>query len=171
MPEDHERRGRDLLRACKHKTTVSEHLSSFRNLVLTILDMGASEKWDKFVSGLKSKIQFEVRKANCNELEEATKIAMHVETEFAGVSNDVPTNASSRSGPTTMDSSEFRRNDRSKQRLLDIRNNACSKSYKPGCRPWKHRKNVPSNDSVANIEAALAEEEAHNDVGSDSSEN
>lgn len=56
IPEDHERRARDALRTCKQTGSVSQYLSMFRNIVLTIPGMSSSEKWDKVASGLKSKI-------------------------------------------------------------------------------------------------------------------
>lgn len=86
MPEDHEWPTRDSFRTCRQKNTVAEYFSNFRKILLTILDMSGSEKWDKFVSGLKPKIKFEVHKANCIEFEEATKLFMPVETAFPGVS-------------------------------------------------------------------------------------
>eukprot|EP00178_Gracilaria_changii_P016182 TRINITY_DN4587_c0_g1_i1.p1 TRINITY_DN4587_c0_g1~~TRINITY_DN4587_c0_g1_i1.p1 ORF type:complete len:130 (+),score=12.22 TRINITY_DN4587_c0_g1_i1:427-816(+) len=102
--------------------------------------MRASEKWDKFVSGLKPKIQFEVRKSNCIEFEEATKIAMRIEAAFAGVSLEPKTSGTSPGGttyePMEIDNTEFRRTERSKQRLMDIRNNACFKCHKCGRHFW-----------------------------------
>lgn len=72
VPEDHERRACNSLRSCKQTGSVAQYLSTFRNIVFTIPDMRSSEKRDKFVSGLKSKIQFEVRNVNCQDFEEAT---------------------------------------------------------------------------------------------------
>ena len=177
IPEDHERRARDSLRACKQSGSVATYLSNFRNIVLTIPDMSASEKWDKFVSGLKPKIQFEVRKSSCVEFEEATKIAMRVEAAFAGVSSD-PTSSGSVSSPSAtggaayepmeIDNTEIRRTERSKQRLQDIRNNACFKCHKSGCRPWKHRSESSRTVKVANVETALAKKEEAGDFSSDS---
>eukprot|EP00737_Agarophyton_chilense_P004067 gb/GEZJ01004950.1/.p1 GENE.gb/GEZJ01004950.1/~~gb/GEZJ01004950.1/.p1 ORF type:complete len:136 (+),score=20.47 gb/GEZJ01004950.1/:301-708(+) len=135
--------------------------------------MSGSEKWDKFVSGLKPKIQFEDRKANFIEFEEATKIAMRVEASFAGISLDSPSVTPSNSGPTPMeiDNTELRRNGRSRQRLLDIRNNARFTCHKPGCRRWKHRQNNTNTASVANIEAALDRKGATYESYFDSEEN
>ena len=85
ISEDHERRARDSLRACKQKNTVAGYLSAFRNIILTIPGMTENEKCDKFVDGFKPKIQFEVRKANCSDFEECTKIPMRVEAAFSGM--------------------------------------------------------------------------------------
>lgn len=44
-------------------------------------------KWDKFGAGLKPKIAFEVRKHNCMEFKEATRIALRFEAAMNVFSN------------------------------------------------------------------------------------
>lgn len=135
--------------------------------------MNSSEKWDKNVSGLKSKIQFEVRKANCKEFKQATKIAMRIEVALEGVSLDQSSNKVliADAEPMQIDNSKFHRSTRSKKRLLDIRNKACFKCHKAGCRPWKLRFNDHRHVTVSNIEASLTNENAVDDFIPGSSEN
>lgn len=118
-------------------------------------------------------IQFEVRKANCIDFEEAIKITMRVEGAFAGVLLDSPSKMSTSSGPVRIvfENTEFWRSGRSKQRLLDIRNNACFKCHEPGCRLWRYPKREAHWATVANIEAMVGEENRDVDLVSDSSEN
>lgn len=117
VSEHHERRARDSLRNFKQKKSVTEYLSDFRNIVLTISDMGLSEKRDKFVSELKPKLQFEVHKANKTDFKEASKIAMRVEANFSGISHHENINGNTECEPATpleIDNAEFRRSNRSK---------------------------------------------------------
>lgn len=140
--------------------------------------MSSSEKWDKFVGGLKPKIQFKVRKANCQDFGEATTIAMRVKAAFCGVpvSSYTPASQSgepfSLSNPMKIGKTQVQKTPSSKQRLGEIHNNACFYSHKVGCRPSNHKQNGGSNNfSVANIESALASEEQNDSVHSDSSGN
>lgn len=61
VSEYHERRSCDVLRSCKQTGSVSEYVSKFQNIVLTIPDMSSKEKGDRFVSVLQSKVQSQVR--------------------------------------------------------------------------------------------------------------
>lgn len=176
VPEDHERRARAKLRACKQNGTVAKYLSGFRNIVLTIPDISGGEKWDKFVSGLKPKLQFEVRKSNCFDFDEATKIAMRVEAAFSGTAIDeqVLEGDQEASGHDAMEigNAEGSYKGKDKQRLLEIKNNACFTCHKRGCRPWKHRRNssTTTRGSVTNLEDNDVES-IFDHVDSDSSEN
>lgn len=104
-----------------------------QNIVLIIPDLSSSEKWDTFVSGLKSKLQFEVRKANCEEFEEATKIAMRVEAAFVGISSQGDSNEANNADvlsvsgltPMEIDNTNIVNLSRLKQPLHHIRNNTC----------------------------------------------
>lgn len=136
--------------------------------MVTILDVSAIEKWDKFVSDLKPKIQFEVCKWSCAEFEESTKIAMRVEPAFAGVPIDSKFSGPVSSSPITenaayepmkIGNTEFCRTERSKKRLVDIQNSSCYKCHKPGCRPWTHRCKSARSVKLANVETTLAKEE------------
>lgn len=53
VSDDHTSRSRDKLRNPRQTTSVSKFLSGFRNLVLSIPNMGDVEKWDKFCLGFK----------------------------------------------------------------------------------------------------------------------
>lgn len=75
--------------------SVAHYFSCFRIIVLTTPDTISSKKADKFISGLKSKIQFEIRKGNLQELEEATKVAMCVEAAFCRISLPSPSGSAS----------------------------------------------------------------------------
>lgn len=70
--------------------------------------------------------------------------------------------------PMEIGNTQLRKLPRSKQRLEDIRNNACFNCHKPGWCPWMQcRSNGAVRTSVSNIEAALASEEHHTSVDSD----
>lgn len=103
IPQDHERRARDSLQGCKQSGSVAEYQN----------------------------IQFEVRKANRTEFEEATNIARRVEAAFANIlfnqGHGIPqthvggSTGNSVSDPMAIDHTELHRSARSEQRLMDIK--------------------------------------------------
>lgn len=179
VPGYHERRARDALRLCKETGSVADYLSCVCNIVLTIPDMISTAKWDKIVSGLKNKIEFEDRKTNFQDFEEATKTAMRVGAAFSGISleSSASTVTSPAAGtpspiPTEIGNTHVSNSMRGKQLLKDIRHNACFPCYKEFCRPWRHhKKGNEAQIFVSNIELALVSEEHDKNVDSDSSEN
>lgn len=125
-------------------------------------DMSVSKKWDIFVSCLKSKTQFEVRKSSCAVFEEATKIAMRVEAAFANVSIEHQSSGSESVAvphglldPMEIDNTEIGRTERSKQRLIATCNNPCFKCHEVGCHPWKRGEDAVRSVPVSNVETAL----------------
>ena len=155
VPEDHIRRARDRLRKLRQTSSVWKYLSDFRNIVLTIPDVTEGEKWDKFCSGLKPEIRLEVMKTTVTGFEEATKIALRVDSalwssQFYGGNGG---GSSSRAGtpfqaeaPTPMEigNTESRRTRfRDPRRDEDFRNNRCFVCHKTGCRSWKHKSKLP----------------------------
>lgn len=86
-----------------------------------------------------TKIQSEVCKSTCIEFEEATEIKIPMEAAFAVVTQESWCSGHSTSSATPermeIENTETFSTDRSKQRLLDIRDIKCFKGYKPGGRP------------------------------------
>jgi len=48
------------------------------------------------------------------------------------------------------------------QRQKDLDNNACFTCHKPGCRPWKHRDNVDTNNAEADNVDQISDSESEN---------
>ena len=73
-------RSRDKLRRLVHRKSVSNYLSEFRNIVLTISDMSVGEKVDLFCQGLKPKIRLEVLKPGAGTMIDASRIVLNLDS-------------------------------------------------------------------------------------------
>lgn len=155
IPSDHVRRARDRLRRLRQTHSVSKYLSLFRNVALTITDMNAGEKLDKFVDGLKQEIRIEVMKSSVSTFEEAAQVALRVDSAiYASGSSRIGAEATRQSSsyPTPMEignieSSASRSGTPNNTRAGNIaKKNACRRCGKIGCRPWK------CNPRVSNVE-------------------
>lgn len=180
IPTDHERRARDKLRSCRQSKCVSEYITRFRNVTLLVPGISEGEKWDRFVSGLKPQLAFEIRKENCMEFEESCRIALRIESALLGCkfSYDKMPDVEGQyqnSAPAPMEIGNFeghrgnRRQFTDKQRA-DLKNNACFKCHKVGCRPWKHNKGN-SSTNVLSIEPEVPISVDECDLSDESEEN
>ena len=80
VPFDSTQRARDKLRKLIQRTSVSDYLTEFRNLTLTITGMNEEEKVDRFVQGLKPHVRLEVLKSNARTMNDASRIALNVDS-------------------------------------------------------------------------------------------
>lgn len=166
VPQDSVRRQRDKLRNLVQTKSVSLYLETFRNLVISIPDISEAEKLDKFVNGLKPMIRLEVLKAGCNNMHDASRIALNVDSALYGAGMFHGNNASSSesSGPQPMEignvegETHYRgksfKGKRSKksQRMKDLENGTCFVCHKEGCWSSNHyedKKKVLTNNSQA----------------------
>lgn len=165
VPEDHVSRARDMLRKLKQVTSVSKYLSDFRNIALTIPEITDGEKWDKFCSGLKYEVRLVVLKSAVTTFEDAAKIALRVDSAIWGNKMQGSGSASSAETPTPMEIGNLeRRRGSDTQRQEDMRNNACFKCHKAGCRPWKHAQKQPvANNVTAETDPGGSVAEEHNE--------
>ena len=158
VPADHVRRSREKFRRLKQTSSVSKYLSDFHNIVFTIPDVNEGERLDKFVDGLNHQIRLEVMKSTVNTFEDASKIALRVDSALNTFTKHPISGSSAAEGPTPMEIGNLEhRHDRrcgESQRTKDIRLNACFTCHKVGCRPWKH-KTVEA--SVSNVELHMAD--------------
>ena len=139
-------------------------MSEFRNVLLTIPDVTEGEKWDRFCTGLKYELGIEVMKSNATSFEEATQIALRVDSALWSAGSFMMNSRQSGSAgevPTPMEIGNMvnhpnraLRQGMTPQRLKDLRNNACSFCRKTGCRPWKHQKKA----AVSNLEVGRDDE-------------
>ena len=131
VPFDSTQRARDKLRKLIQRTSVSEYLTEFRNLTLTITGMNEEEKVDRFIQGLKPHVRLEVLKSNARTMNDASRIALNVDSalfnagmfRFQGYRQDT--------APTPMEIGNVEQHEK------DRRNNACFRCHKVGCRPFK----------------------------------
>lgn len=147
------RRSRDKLRNLYRKSSVSSYLSIFRNTVIGIPGISEDEKLDKFCAGLNPHIRVEVMKSGSDNLENAARIVLNMDSAYAGTGLFTGLGGYSSSGPAPMDIGNFEshsynnrngaqrrsKNGSNEQRKRDKANNACFKCHKVGCRPWKCR--------------------------------
>lgn len=80
IPDDHIIRERDRLRSCRQKGSVAKYISEYRNLILAVPDISEGETFDRFVDGLKHNILLEVLKSTVANFEDATKVALIVDS-------------------------------------------------------------------------------------------
>ncbi len=66
------------------RNSVSAYLSEFRNTVLTIPGMIEGEQVDRFCQGLKRQVSLEVMKAGVQPINEASRIALNVDSTLFG---------------------------------------------------------------------------------------
>ena len=179
VPEDHVRRSRERLRKLKQTTSVAKYLSDFRNIVLTVPDISKGEKWDKFCSGLKFEIRLEVMKSSGATFQDASKVALRVDSAMWSAGR-TPSAFISGSGsgtvahaPTQMEigNVDRRRGNWDSQRQEDFRKNACFKCHKVGCRPWKHEQGRLSVNNSGVEEATQRNGTEEHESDSRSSEN
>lgn len=157
VPTDHIRRARDKLRRLKQTKSVSHYLSEFRNILLTMADVTAGEKFDKFVAGLKREIRIEVMKSTVANFEEAAQIALRVDgalwssqmiskggyhSNHDQTNDVVPMEIGNVEGSSRGSKKDYL------QKKKDRARNACFICHKVGCRPWKHRKSEINNSSA-----------------------
>ena len=150
IPFDSVQRSRDKLRRLIQRTSVSSYLSEFRNIVLTIPGMNASEQVDRFCQGLKPHIRLEVMKAGARTMNDASRIALNVDAALfgSGMLNNQWNNRVS--GPTPMEIGNVEQRDR------DRRSNACFKCHKVGCRPWKCGKESRFRQDMQNKKSSVS---------------
>lgn len=150
IPFDSVQRSRDKLRRLIQRTSVSSYLSEFRNIVLTIPGMNASEQVDRFCQGLKPQIRLEVMKAGARTMNDASRIALNVDAALFG-SGMLNYQWSNRvSVPTPMEIGNVEQKDK------DRRSNACFKCHKVGCRPWKCGKERHSRQGIHNKKSSVS---------------
>ena len=130
IPFDSVQRSRNKLRQLTQKTSVSSYLSEFRNIVLTIPNMNEVEKVDRFCQGLKPQIRLEVMKAGAQTMNDASKIALNVDSALFGAGMLGFQQTYSNSHPTPMEIGNM------EQRKKDLNKNACFKCHEVRCRPW-----------------------------------
>lgn len=177
IPQDTQRRQRDKLRELVQTKSVSSYLESFRNIIISISDLSEAEKLDKFVSGLKPMIRLEVLKAGCNNIDDASRVALNVDSAYYGsgifLGNSVPSSESS--GPQPMDignveggphyrgksfKGKKKKGFKLSQRARDIENGTCFVCHKKGCWSSNHydgNKKISNNNSQ--VESENSEQE------------
>ena len=147
VPADSVQRSRDKLRRLYQKTSVAAYLSEFRNIILTIPEVNDGEKLDRFCQGLKSQIKIEVLKAGAKNLEEASRIALNVDSALFGSRSNYYQRFQREKSPVPMEIGN------TEQKKTDLSNNACFNCHTPGCRPWKCSNSTTRNRSSWNPSA------------------
>lgn len=137
IPEDHVRQARDCIRRLKQNGSVSKYLSEFCNLVLTILDI-SFPRWEmgQVFAGLKYDIRIKVMKSTVVTFEVAATVTLRVSIALWSFTRDSGVFKGERSGvgqsPMNIGNLEKQKWDAKWQG--DVRNNACFKCDKVGCR-------------------------------------
>ena len=165
VPSDSVQRSRDKLRRLYQKTSVAVYLSEFRNIVLTIPEINDGEKLDRFCQGLKPQIKIEVLKAGAKTLEEASRIALNVDSAIFGSRSNSYYRYQREQSPVPMEIGNM------EQRNIDRANNACFKCHKPGCRPWKCSNDTRSNKNSRTHSVRTSNMERKVRFSDDNSEN
>lgn len=132
VPFDSVQRSRDKLRRLVQRTSVTSYLAEFRNIVLTIPGMSEGDRVDRFCQGLKPNIRLEVLKAGAQTMNEASRIALNVDSALfgAGMFNFQQGGGFTRTQYAPMEIGNI------EQRDKDRKKNACFTCHKVGCRPW-----------------------------------
>lgn len=154
VPFDSVQRSRDKLRRLVQRTSVSSYLTEFRNIVLTIPDMSEGEKVDRFCQGLKPQVRLEVMKAGAQNINDASRIALNVDSALFGAGMFRFQGSMGNSAPTPMEIGNF------EQRNTDWKKNACFKCHKVGCRPWKCRRGNRGKRTQGNNSASISNSNA-----------
>ena len=149
IPFDSVQRARDKLRRLSQKTSVSSYLSDFRNIALTIPGMNEEEKVDRFCQGLKPQVRLEVMKSGARTMNDASRIALNVDSALFGAGFLNFQTSQGNFGPTPMDIGNL------EQRDKDRKNNGCFKCHKPGCRPWKCDPSKKRQARISNANAQM----------------
>jgi len=158
VPQDSMRRARERLRKLFQKGSVASYINEFRNIVISIPGMNEEEKLDKFCTELKPEVRLKVLKSGPQSLKQAARVALNVDSAIYGLrmfnSGPRTSNVSPSQVQVPMDIGNVEGKQYShrsivkskEQREKDIRNNACFKCHKTGCRPWKCKKQPPSSN-------------------------
>ena len=175
VPQNSERRNRDKLRSLRQTASVAGYLTAFRNLVIAIPGMNDAEKLDRFTAGLKQEVKIEVLKANPVDLSTASQIALNVDnaiyaagmfqrSKFAFNADPQPMEIGNVEQGTHYRGKAFKKSSKVKktQKEKDLENNACFTCHKPGCRPWKHKDYVDTNNSEASKSCDGSDNESEN---------
>lgn len=169
VPSDHVRRARDKLRRLRQTASVSKYLSEFRNCILTISDISEGELLDRFIQGLKSEVKIEVLKTQAANFEDATKVALRVDSALWSSSHSRSSFATSSSTHDPMEIGNVQKRtseEQRRQRALDLKNNACVVCHTKHCRPWKCTKKGRLNNVNTvndNIDNTIFEETVDSD--------
>lgn len=148
VPFDSVQRSRDKLKRLVQRKSVSSYLSEFRNIALMVPDMTEGEKVDRFCQGLQPQIRLEVMKAGARTMEQASRIALNVDSALSGLGYSWNQGNGNRSVPTPMEIGNFQRNNHMQsQREQNLLRGACFTCHKVGCRPSMHRKGKNGNRS------------------------
>ena len=177
VPQDNTRRQRDKLNKLIQNKSVASYLESFRNTVIAIPDISEAEKLDKFLNGLKPMIRLEVLKSGCDNMNDASRIALNVDSALYGAGMFHGQNqAGQSSGPQPMDIGNIQsephyrgkaykgkkkgKNKARSQRAKDLANGTCFICHKKGCRASNHYKDDVSNqDSKVRFEDSSSDQE------------
>lgn len=144
IPFDSTQRSRDKLRKLVQRSSVSSYLSEFRNIALTIPGINEGEMVDRFCQGLKPQIRLEVLKAGVKTMDEATRIALNVDSALFGAGmlafqgHGIPSTGGA--VPMEIGILEKQRGRLRENRLRRGKgfNDNCYVCGKLGCRSWKH---------------------------------
>ena len=153
VPFNSVQRSRDKLRRLFQKTSVSSYLSEFRNVVLMIPGMTEGEKVDRFCQGLKPQIRLEVLKSGAQTMNDASRIALNVDSAIFGAQRFIFTRNGESTNPTPMEIGNI------EQKNKDRKNNACFSCHKIGCRPWICGAEKKVKFSLGNTSVEKEEEE------------
>lgn len=182
IPDDQIRRARDRLRNCRQKGSAAKYISEYINIILSVPDISEGEKFDRFVDGLKNNVRLEVLKSTVATFEDATKIALLVDSalwrEYQSGQNfsygGQHGSAASSTNPTPMEIGNLQERgrrplaDKEKwQRQKDKQNNACFVCHTPNCRPYKCRGSRINNKEIGKNSRNQETEETEDPVLSD----
>jgi Retrotransposon gag protein len=80
VPQGSLRQARDRLRKLYEKSSVANYKSEFRNIALTIPGITEEEQLDRFCQGLKPELKLEVPKGSVNNMNEAVRVSLNVDS-------------------------------------------------------------------------------------------
>lgn len=84
VPQECVQRARDKLRNLRQLGSVSSYLNHFRNIIIETPGITSDEQLDKFCSGLKSPLRIEVLKESPSNMNEASRIALNIDSVIYG---------------------------------------------------------------------------------------
>lgn len=168
IPQDSVDRARDKLRSLRQKTSVLAYLNEFRNIVMVIPGISPDEKLDKFVSGLKPDVHFEVRKSRPADFEGAAQVALTIDSAISSAKmyahGNIGAGSSSVSDPMDIGNVEGQKPHRgaskklprdydkwSKKKKSNYHKGLCFICHKKGCRASNHS---AGDTEVHNVSAA-----------------
>ena len=109
---------------------MSDYLTEFRNLTLTITGMNEEEKVNRFIQGLKPQVRLEVLKSNARTMNDTSRTALNVESALCNAGMFRFQGYRQYPAPTPMEIGNFEQHEK------DRRNNACFRCNKVECRPF-----------------------------------